>query len=126
MPVFVDEQVHPPATSPLTNRGSQPIQSLTSTYSSYLKLTDRVDANGTCVSFLVSDGQQGVGTIRLVPSKGKLTRLAVLKSHRSYGLGRDLVNALEDYVKSHPGEFAVREEEGRRLVKIKIHSQVCF
>jgi len=90
----------------------------------------RVDDTNTGIHFLVRDttnNNLGVGTIRLVPARGKLTRLAVLKAYRSFGLGRVLVRALEEYVASHPRDMKyVREDNGKTLVKVKIHSQVSF
>jgi GNAT superfamily N-acetyltransferase len=65
--------------------------------------------------------------VRLVPARGKLTRLAVLASYRKYGLGRVLVRALEEHVAAHPKEMKyVRVEGGRTLVNVKIHSQVSW
>lgn len=78
-------------------------------------------------------GGKPVGVVRLVilPEKLKLTRLAVRKEYRKYGLGRRLVQALETYVRSHaagPGETdlkrLVKIVDGKAVVQIKIHSQV--
>jgi GNAT superfamily N-acetyltransferase len=87
-----------------------------------------VDDNGTGVHFLVRDtnnDNKGVGVIRLVPARGKLTRLAVLKPYRTFGLGKVLVRALEEYAAAHPQDMKYLREEGdRTFVRIKIHSQV--
>lgn len=76
----------------------------------------RVDKAGACKHWLASVDGVPAGTIRLVTAKGKLTRLAVLKEYRKFGLGRVLVRALEDWVSEH------RTEAGGGVVKI--HSQV--
>ncbi|WOO82017.1 putative protein YyaT [Vanrija pseudolonga] len=92
---------------------------------------DEHDNSGDHVSFLVSDTSvappKPVGTVRLIPAKAKLTRLAVLKDYRKYGLGKQLVNALEGYVVSHPDEMTGQVKvgaDGKKRVQIKIHSQV--
>lgn len=80
------------------------------------------------MSFLVVDADAGtpVGTVRFVPQKGKLTRLAVLQAYRKYGLGKQLVRALEEYAAAggEDVQHLVHEADGRRVVTVKIHSQV--
>lgn len=51
-----------------------------------------------CVHFLASEGGAVVGTARLKPTgtKAKAQRVAVKRSHRSRGVGRLLMAALED------------------------------
>ncbi|WVQ84096.1 hypothetical protein IAT38_006241 [Cryptococcus sp. DSM 104549] len=68
-----------------------------------------------------------IGTIRFVPGKSKLTRLALDKEYRKFGFGKVLVQGMEDWVaenavKEKLGE--VVEEEGKRWLKIKCHSQL--
>ncbi|KAL7422272.1 hypothetical protein Q5752_002918 [Cryptotrichosporon argae] len=69
-----------------------------------------------------------VGTIRWVPALGKLTRLAVLKEYRHFGFGRVLVERMETWVAENAARddmrAVVKEAEGRRIVKVKIHSQI--
>lgn len=47
---------------------------------------------------VVMDGDQpvGAGRVRLIGDTAKLERICVLASHRQYGLGRDLVAAMEE------------------------------
>lgn len=95
------------------------------------QLTSRIDATGAHVSFLVCNAEgKAVGTVRLValPTKVKLTRLAIEKDYRKYGLGRVLVRALEEFVANNSTreDFAphVKEVDGKKVITIKIHSQV--
>ncbi|KAL1412706.1 hypothetical protein Q8F55_000453 [Vanrija albida] len=92
---------------------------------------DEHDTAGDHISFLVSDTSlappKPVGTVRLVPAKGKLTRLAVLAAYRKFGLGRQLVQQLEAYVRAHPDALRSQVKvgaDGREYVQIKIHSQI--
>lgn len=95
------------------------------------QLTSRIDATGAHVSFLVCNAEgKAVGTVRLValPTKVKLTRLAIEKDYRKYGLGRVLVRALEEFVANNSTreDFAphVKEVDGKKVITVKIHSQV--
>lgn len=90
---------------------------------------NRVDDTGAHVSFLVLDDDDAgkpVGTVRFVPKKGKLTRLAVLKEYRQYGLGRLLVEALEGHVTAGGDDVRHLVHDGAEgpVVTVKIHSQV--
>lgn len=51
-----------------------------------------------CTHFLATDGDVDVGTARLKPTDGKAKaqRVAVKKTHRKSGVGRLLMQALED------------------------------
>lgn len=94
---------------------------------------NRYDHSGDCQHFLASaagpHGPVPAGTIRLVPSKGKLTRLAVLKEYRSHGAGAELVRAMEDWLvhEVRKGKLAhLVNDDGRhgKSVHVKVHSQV--
>lgn len=82
------------------------------------------------MSFLVLDDttNKPVGTVRLVPKKGKLTRLAVLKDYRKYGLGKTLVQALEAHVAAggEDVQHLIHEVDGKKVATVKIHSQVSL
>ncbi|ODN98047.1 hypothetical protein I350_07689 [Cryptococcus amylolentus CBS 6273] len=68
-----------------------------------------------------------IGTIRFVPGKNKLTRLAVQKEYRQYGFGKVLVEALETFVKENAVKQnlgAVYEEGGKKWIDINCHSQL--
>ncbi|WVR04502.1 hypothetical protein IAU60_001506 [Kwoniella sp. DSM 27419] len=69
-----------------------------------------------------------IGTIRFVPEKGKLTRLALDKEYRKYGFGAVLVRGLEDWVTSAGKEgkldHLVVQRDGRRVIRVKSHSQI--
>ncbi|WP_146553118.1 GNAT family N-acetyltransferase [Rummeliibacillus sp. SL167] len=57
---------------------------------------------GECYHFLVTtDEDQAIGTgrVRLVDGIGKLQRVAVLEEYRSHGIGRIIIQALEDKAK---------------------------
>jgi len=54
---------------------------------------------GECYHFLVTtddDKAIGTGRVRLVDGVGKLQRVAVLEEYRSHGIGRIIIQALED------------------------------
>lgn len=89
-----------------------------------------VDHDNAHVSFLVLDDSDNkpVGTVRFVPKKGKLTRLAVLKDYRKYGLGKELVRALEEHVAAGEEDVKhlIHEKDGKKVATVKIHSQVSF
>lgn len=56
------------------------------------------DLDPKCTHFIVLDGDQAVGTCRLVPSTNNecnLGRLAVIASHRKRGLAKLLADAME-------------------------------
>lgn len=70
-----------------------------------------------------------IGTIRLTPSVGKVSRLAVDKAYRSYGFGKFLVEALDEHVRKLKGDElaewgTIREEGDKKVVRLKLHSQV--
>ncbi|WVQ97907.1 hypothetical protein IAU59_005024 [Kwoniella sp. CBS 9459] len=70
-----------------------------------------------------------IGTIRFVPTKGKLTRLAVDKEYRKYGFGKVLVQGMEDYIlrKGNAGrleKLVEQKDGGERVIRVKCHSQI--
>lgn len=71
-----------------------------------------------------------VGTVRLTPRLGKVSRLAVDKEFRQYGYGKVIMQSLERYVRESKGEVldefkpVTREEDGKTIVRLKLHSQV--
>jgi len=76
-----------------------------------------------------ADTPKPIGTIRLTPSVGKVSRLAVDKAYRSYGFGRVLVEALDEHVRKLKGDElaewgTVMEEGDKKAVRLKLHSQV--
>lgn len=73
---------------------------------------DEYDAH--CEHILIYDGKTpvGAGRLRLVDGMAKLERVCVLASHRKLGLGRLIVNALENKAK----------EKG--LPQAKLHGQL--
>ena len=77
---------------------------------------DQSEPNGVEVS------QKPIGTIRYVPSTGKLSRLAILKEYRQYGFGRVLVDELEKAAIEAARSGRAQVTEGK--VAIKSHSQV--
>ncbi len=57
---------------------------------------------GECYHFLVTTNEDqaiGTGRVRLVDGIGKLQRVAVLEEYRSHGIGRIIIQALEDKAK---------------------------
>ncbi|MFJ8066282.1 GNAT family N-acetyltransferase [Psychrobacillus sp. NPDC096426] len=69
--------------------------------------------DGQCEHILVNYEEQPVGTgrLRLVDGLGKLERICILEPYRKFGLGKVIVNALE--------EIAI----GKGLSKVKLHGQ---
>ncbi|MGI6551569.1 MAG: GNAT family N-acetyltransferase [Bacillota bacterium] len=69
--------------------------------------------NGPCQHILIYCNQQPVGTgrIRILDGLGKLERICVLKAYRKFGLGKVIINALEEIAK----------EMG--LSQVKLHGQ---
>ncbi|KAE8538608.1 hypothetical protein D1P53_004970 [Cryptococcus gattii VGV] len=71
--------------------------------------------------------EKPIGTIRFVPGKSKLTRLAILKDYRKFGFGRVLVEGMENFVRQNAVEQSlgkIIEEQGGRWINIKCHSQI--
>lgn len=70
--------------------------------------------DGKCEHVLVfTDGKAaGTGRIRVVDDYGKLERICVLKEYRNSGLGKEIINALEELAK----------EMG--VMKVKLHGQI--
>jgi len=70
--------------------------------------------SGQCKHILVYCDQQPVGTgrIRILDGTGKLGRICILKPYRKLGLGRAIINALEEIAK----------EMG--LSQVKLHGQI--
>ena len=77
-----------------------------------------------------STTQKAVGTVRLTPRLGKVSRLAVDKDFRQYGYGRVIMEGLEKHVRESTGDAlaafkpVTREEDGKQVVRLKLHSQV--
>jgi len=69
--------------------------------------------NGDCQHILVHYNEQPVGTgrIRFVDGVGKLERICILESFRKFGLGKDIIKALEE----------IAEEQGAS--QVKLHGQ---
>ncbi|MGG2025889.1 GNAT family N-acetyltransferase [Gottfriedia sp. S16(2024)] len=69
--------------------------------------------NGDCEHILVHYNEQPVGTgrIRFVEGVGKLERICILESFRKFGLGKNIIKALEE----------IAEEQGAS--KVKLHGQ---
>lgn len=69
--------------------------------------------NGDCQHILVHYNEQPVGTgrIRFVDGVGKLERICILESFRKFGLGKNIIKALE----------VIAEEQGAS--KVKLHGQ---
>jgi GNAT superfamily N-acetyltransferase len=71
-----------------------------------------------------------VGTVRLTPSLGKVSRLAVLSDYRVYGFGRELMRAAMDYARTLQDDELTKvvrsREDGATVVPLKLHSQVGF
>ncbi len=67
------------------------------------------------IQFLVRDGDQPVGTLRILvkDTTAKIGRLAVLKSHRGRGLGRDLMLAALEHLQAQD-----------HLTKVKLGAQI--
>lgn len=63
------------------------------------------DLDDQAVHLLATDDGKLVGTARLLfdGDTGKIGRICVVKSHRGAGLGRDLVQAGIDHLKTMPG-----------------------
>ena len=69
--------------------------------------------NGLCEHILVHYNDQPVGTgrIRVVDDAGKLERICILKPFRKFGLGKVIINALEE----------IAAEKG--VLQVKLHGQ---
>ncbi|UPM53842.1 GNAT family N-acetyltransferase [Gottfriedia acidiceleris] len=69
--------------------------------------------NGNCEHILVHYNEQPVGTgrIRFIDGVGKLERICILESFRKFGLGKNIINALEE----------IAEEQGAS--QVKLHGQ---
>jgi predicted GNAT family N-acyltransferase len=69
--------------------------------------------NGDCQHILVHYNKQPVGTgrIRFVNGVGKLERICILESFRKFGLGKNIIKALEE----------IAEEQGAS--QVKLHGQ---
>lgn len=59
---------------------------------------DELDKFAT--QFIVYDGEQAVGAarVRILTDYGKIERVCVLKSHRKRGVGKRLMEAMENYL----------------------------
>ena len=69
--------------------------------------------NGLCEHLLVHYNDQPVGTgrIRFMEGVGKLERICILKTYRKFGLGKTIINGLEE----------IAEEKG--ATQVKLHGQ---
>ena len=69
--------------------------------------------DGQCEHIIVDYHDQPVGTgrLRFVDGVGKLERICILESYRKYGLGKRIIEALEE----------IAEERGAS--KVKLHGQ---
>jgi predicted GNAT family N-acyltransferase len=69
--------------------------------------------DGQCEHILVYHNEQPVGTgrIRVVDGLGKLERICILEPYRKFGLGKVVINALEE----------IAEENG--VSQVKLHGQ---
>ena len=69
-----------------------------------------------------------VGTVRLTPSLGKVSRLAVLSDYRVYGFGKELMRAAMEYARTLQDDELTKvvrtREDGVKVVPLKLHSQV--
>ena len=80
-------------------------------------LADELDEfdnlSGRCDHVLVYYDEQAVGTgrIRVVDGLGKLERICILKSYRKYGLGKKIIQMLEEIAKD------------KGIAKVKLHGQ---
>ena len=68
---------------------------------------------GQCDHVLVYYDEQAVGTgrVRVVDGLGKLERICILKSYRKYGLGKKIIQMLEEIAKD------------KGIAKVKLHGQ---
>ncbi|WHY02633.1 GNAT family N-acetyltransferase [Neobacillus sp. DY30] len=69
--------------------------------------------NGLCEHILVQYNEQPVGTgrIRFIDGAGKLERICILEPYRKFGLGKTIINTLEE----------IASERGAS--KVKLHGQ---
>jgi predicted GNAT family N-acyltransferase len=70
----------------------------------------------TAVQFIVYDGDNAVGAarFRIVDQKGKVERVCVLKDYRKKGVGKLMMDAIEQYVK----------QQGLTLEKLGLSAQL--
>lgn len=68
---------------------------------------------GQCEHVLVYYDEQAVGTgrARVVDGSGKLERICILKPYRKYGLGKKIIQTLEEIAKD------------KGIAKVKLHGQ---
>ena len=68
---------------------------------------------GQCDHVLVYYDEQAVGTgrVRVVDGSGKLERICILKPYRKYGLGKRIIQTLEEIAKD------------KGIAKVKLHGQ---
>ncbi|KAK8844835.1 hypothetical protein IAR55_006685 [Kwoniella newhampshirensis] len=63
------------------------------------------DDDAQCTHFLlILDSGEPVGTVRVLNSNGQLGRFAILVPYRGMGLGRPLIEAVHDHVRSVGGK----------------------
>ncbi|ERJ12574.1 GNAT family N-acetyltransferase [Haloplasma contractile] len=55
------------------------------------------------IQFIVYDGEKPVGAARyrIVKKRGKIERVCILKEYRKKGVGRLLMNSMENHIKLH-------------------------
>ena len=64
-----------------------------------------------------------VGTVRYTGSKGKVSRLAILKDYRGKGYSNQLMGAVDDYVRKQK-EGPNDESSGGKVIKLQLNAQV--
>ncbi|MDT8862088.1 GNAT family N-acetyltransferase [Alkalihalobacillus sp. MEB130] len=69
--------------------------------------------NGVCEHILVHFNEKTVGTgrIRFIDGVGKLERICILEPYRKYGLGKNMIQSLEEIAKE------------RGYTQVKLHGQ---
>ena len=85
---------------------------------------DGLDEEATQI--LARDGNRPVGTLRILESVAiaKIGRLAVLKSHRGKGLGRDLMLAALDHLKAQ--DHLTHVKLGAQIEAIGLYESLGF
>lgn len=72
---------------------------------------DTLDAPCKHILVFYNDQPVGTGRLRVVEGFGKLERICILENYRKFGLGKMIVNALEE----------VAKDQG--VAKVKLHGQ---
>ncbi|WVR03031.1 hypothetical protein IAU60_000020 [Kwoniella sp. DSM 27419] len=69
-----------------------------------IKAATKADDAASTHFLLKLGSSEPIGTIRVIDSTGQLGRFAILKPHRGLGLGRPLVEAVHEHVRSSSGQ----------------------